>query len=93
MSIPNRREDVPDPSEPDGTDGSRPANRASAYDERMTGVIETATTRATTVSHRFGGVRYALTRPDEPAGGADEPDADEPGTKGTPGPDEQPDQL
>jgi hypothetical protein len=92
MSIPNRGPDLPDP---DGAEGSRRGNPASAYDERVTGVIESATTRATAVSHRFGDVRHALTRPDpstEDEGGDDKPDDesdDEPDDEGTPGSDEE----
>jgi hypothetical protein len=84
MSVPNKGPDLPDPVDHDGTEDARRGNPASAYEEGVTGVIETATTRATTVSRRFGGARYALRR-ENPAPG----DADEPDVEGAPGSEDQ----
>jgi hypothetical protein len=79
MSFPNRGPEVPEP-EQEGAEDVRRSNPASAYDERVTGVIESATTRASAVSRRFGGARYALKRRDEPANGksGEEPDGARP---------------
>lgn len=50
-------------------------------DEPITDDVSAATARAATVSHRFGGVRHALSRPvthsadDQPAVGEEDPDA------------------
>jgi hypothetical protein len=64
MTVPNAGPQQPDPTDPDGTDARR-GNPALVYrDEPLTGGIEAASTRATTVSHRFGGVRHPLTRSD-----------------------------
>ncbi len=68
MSFPNRGPEVPEP-EHEGAEDLRRGNPASAYDERVTGVIESATTRASAVSRRFGGARYALKRRDDSANG------------------------
>ena len=65
MSVPNIGPEPFDLTEHDGTDIPRRGNPALVYrDERLPDGMEAATTRATTVSHRFGGVRYALTRND-----------------------------
>ena len=53
----------------DADDVPRGGNAALVYrDDRPTDDIQAATARASTVTHRFGGVRYALSRPtaDEP---------------------------
>jgi len=65
MAIPNMRRD-----DPDGPDGEQPraprrGNPASRCDDGADGVIGAASARATTVSHRFGDTRYALTRRDQ----------------------------
>ena len=73
MAIPNMRRDDSDGPDGDQTRGPSRGNPASAYDDGVSGVIEAASSRATTVSHRFGGARYALTRRDHPMD-ADEPD-------------------
>ncbi|MEU7907902.1 hypothetical protein [Actinoplanes sp. NPDC049118] len=72
MTVPNAG-----PHHPDPTERGNPAYR----EERLTTDMEAASTRATTVSQRFGGVRYALTRSEgippieqEPNDGGD-PDA------------------
>ena len=65
MSVPNIGPEPFDGNDPDGNDTPKRGNPALVYrDERLTDCMEmeAATTRATTVSHRFGGVRYALTR-------------------------------
>lgn len=62
MSVPNIGPEQPDPSEPE--DG-RVGNAALVYRDPMrTDDVRAASTRASTVTHRFGGVRYALCRPD-----------------------------
>ena len=64
MTVPNAGPLQPDPSGPEGAEARR-GNPALVYrDEPLTGGMEAASTRASTVSHRFGGVRYALTRSD-----------------------------
>jgi hypothetical protein len=68
MSVPNSGPEIPDPKDPDGTEPPRRGNPAPLYrDEPRIDDVEAATTRASTVSHRFGGVRYALSRPVPPA--------------------------
>ena len=67
MSVPNIGPEHFDVGDPDGPDSSRRGNPAPLHrDDQMTDDVTAATTRATAVSHRFGGVRYALTRPDAP---------------------------
>lgn len=62
MTVPNAGPQQPDPTDPEGTDARR-GNPALVYrDEPLNGDMEAASTRAFAVSHRFGGVRYALTR-------------------------------
>jgi hypothetical protein len=77
MSTPNTGPEHPGPTDPEAADSVRRANPASAYHDEFTGVIEAASTRATTVSHRFGSARHALTRPDnpEPPTGPEAPEA------------------
>jgi hypothetical protein len=68
MSVPNIGPDHFDQGDPDAADGSRRGNPAPLYrDETVTDDVTAASTRASAVTHRFGGVRYALTRPDAPA--------------------------
>ena len=64
MSIPNIGPELPDPDQ-QASDHSRKANPAPVYrdDESPTDDVQAASTRASAVSHRFGGVRYALSRP------------------------------
>ncbi|UQU65147.1 hypothetical protein COUCH_02005 [Couchioplanes caeruleus] len=65
MSVPNIGPEPFETNDIDGVDTHRRGNPAPVLrDERLTDCMEAATTRATTVSHRFGGVRYALTRHD-----------------------------
>jgi hypothetical protein len=64
MSVPNIGPEHSDPSDPDDV---RVGNAALVYrDEVRTDDVEAATARASTVTHRFGGVRYALSRPGRP---------------------------
>ena len=68
MSNPNLGPELSDSSNSESTESNRRGNPASAYlDETPAGEIEAAQARATTVSHRFGGTRYALSRPVAPA--------------------------
>jgi hypothetical protein len=67
MSVPNIGPELPDPSATEDT--QRGGNSALVYrDDVHTDEIEAASTRASTVTHRFGGVRYALSRPETDAG-------------------------
>ena len=84
MSNPNLGPELSDSSNSESTESNRRGNPASAYlDEAPAGEIEAAQARATTVSHRFGGTRYALSRPvpaAAPAGdGAGDSPAEPPG--------------
>ncbi|MGX6604610.1 hypothetical protein ACWKSP_21125 [Micromonosporaceae bacterium Da 78-11] len=64
MSIPNIGPEHSDPGGLDAGDNPRRGNSLPVYlDEPLTDDVTAASTRASTVSHRFGGVRYALTRP------------------------------
>ena len=63
MSIPNIGPELPDPNDPDEV--QRGGNSAPLYrDDTGTDDVRAASTRASTTTHRFGGVRYALSRPD-----------------------------
>jgi len=65
MSIPNIGPEHVDPGDSGGAETPRRGNPPLVYrDESPTDDVLAATTRATAVSHRFGGVRYALSRPD-----------------------------
>jgi hypothetical protein len=60
MSIPNIG---PEHSDDPAADGSRRGNPALVYrGEPLTDEVQAASTRASVVSLRFGGPRYALTR-------------------------------
>jgi len=64
MAVPNIGPEHFDQGDPDAADNPRRGNPAPLYrDEPITDDVSAATTRATAVSHRFGGVRYALSRP------------------------------
>ena len=68
MAVPNIGPELPDPNDPAPSDGARKGNPAPVYrDERPTGDVQAASTRASAVTHRFGGIRYALSRPVRPA--------------------------
>ena len=79
MAVPNIGPEHFAPGD-DGPVEPRRGNPAPLYrDEHVTDDVSAATTRAAAVSHRFGGVRYALSRPANrrPAseeGGADDRD-------------------
>jgi hypothetical protein len=63
MSIPNIGPELPDPDS-QASDHSRKANPAPVYrDESPTDDVQAASTRASAVSHRFGGARSTLSRP------------------------------
>ncbi|AGL21519.1 hypothetical protein [Actinoplanes sp. N902-109] len=65
MAVPNIGPEPWESTDTGAIDAPRRGNPAAVYrDERHTDGMQAATTRATTVSHRFGGVRYALTRRD-----------------------------
>ena len=64
MSVPNIGPEYPGPADHDGTDAPGRGNLSYLDESSPTDGMEAASTRATTVSHRFGGVRYALTRSD-----------------------------
>ncbi|MCA2215757.1 hypothetical protein [Jidongwangia harbinensis] len=69
MSAPNIGPEMPDSSHPDAVDHARKGNPASMYrDEPLTDDVHAASTRASAVTHRFGGVRYALSRPETDPG-------------------------
>ena len=69
MSVPNIGPEHPDPNDPTAEDTSRKGNPALVYrDELPTDEVQAASTRASAVTHRFGGIRYALSRPAPPAG-------------------------
>ena len=64
MTVPNAGPQQPDRPDAEGTDGRR-GNPAVIYrDEPLAGGMEAASTRATAVTHRFGGVRHPLCRTD-----------------------------
>jgi hypothetical protein len=76
MSIPNIGPEHPDPGDPGAAENARRGNPPRVYgDEPMTDDVVAATARASAVTHRFGGVRYALSRPD--GANAPEPPAEE----------------
>lgn len=67
MAIPNFGPERADPNDPDDT--LRAGNAAQIYRARVaTDDVAAASTRATSVTHRFGGIRYPLSRPDSAAG-------------------------
>ena len=78
MSIPNIGPEHPDPNDPDAVESSRRGNPPSVYrDEPVTDDVTAASARASSVSHRFGGVRYALSRPEGAAGSVPPPEEGE----------------
>ena len=81
MSIPNIGPEHADSGDPDAVDSPRRGNPAPVLrDGPQTDEVLAATARASAVTHRFGGVRYALTRPDatapDPGPPAEEGDSD-----------------
>jgi hypothetical protein len=79
MTVPNIGPEHFDQGDPFAVE-LRMGNPAPLYrDEPLTDDVSAATTRATVLTHRFGGVRYALSRPgDRPSG--DRPATDEGGS-------------
>jgi hypothetical protein len=63
VSIPNIGPEHPEPGDPGATESPRWGNSLIHRDEPFVGEVFAASTRATMVTHRFGGVRYALSRP------------------------------
>jgi hypothetical protein len=63
MWIPNIGPEHPEPGDPGAVESPRRGNSLVHRDEPFADEVFAASTRATTVSHRFGGVRYALSRP------------------------------
>ena len=76
MSIPNIGPEHWEEGSFDEADGPRRGNPALVYrGGALTDEVSAATARASTVTHRFGGIRYALSRPtahrEKPAGEGD----------------------
>ncbi|GAA0479579.1 hypothetical protein Ade02nite_39400 [Paractinoplanes deccanensis] len=68
MSVPNIGPEHFELGDNEAAEESRRGNPAPLYrDETVTDDVTAASTRASAVTHRFGGVRYALTRPEAPA--------------------------
>jgi hypothetical protein len=63
VSIPNIGPEHPEPGDPGATESPRWGNSLIHRDEPFVGEVFAASTRATMVTHRFGGIRYALSRP------------------------------
>ena len=64
MTVPNAGPHQSDPFDHEGAEVRR-GNPAPVYrDEQLTGEREAASTRATALSHRFGGARHPLNLPD-----------------------------
>ena len=75
MSVPNVGPELPDTNDPEDVRGG---NTALVYrDDVLTDDVQAASTRASTVTHRFGGVRYALSRPDAGPGEPKSGESDE----------------
>jgi hypothetical protein len=67
MTVPNIGPEHPDPYDPDDT--QRGGNAAQVYRADVaTDDVRAASARASSVTHRFGGVRYALSRPEADRG-------------------------
>ena len=65
MSISNIGPEHPDPNDPDAAEAARRGNPPLVYrDEPITDEVAVASSRASAVTHRFGGVHYALSRRD-----------------------------
>ena len=78
MTVPNFGPELPGPNAPD--DAARGGNAALVYrDDAGTDEVEAASARASAVTQRFGGTRYALSRPEAetepPPEGSGESDA------------------
>jgi hypothetical protein len=67
----------PEPLDPGESDDTPRANAALVYrDDVPIDDVQAASARASSLTHRFGGVRYALSRPNAPKPG---PPSDEDG--------------
>jgi hypothetical protein len=78
MSVPNIGPDHFDAGSPDAADSARRGNPPPALrDETATDDLTLASARASAVSHRFGGVSYALTRPDSTTAERGRPDEED----------------
>jgi hypothetical protein len=67
MAVPNIGPVRPDPNDPD--DAQRGGNAAQVYRADLTtDDVHAASARASSVTHRFGGIRYALNRPEADPG-------------------------
>ena len=67
MWVPNIGPELPEPSDPRASDHARKGNPALLYrDDLLIDDVSAASTRASVVTHRFGGVRYALIRTARP---------------------------
>jgi hypothetical protein len=77
MSVPNIGPELPDRSERHAQDHARRGNPSLVYrDDLPAGDVAAAGTRASAVTQRFGGVRYALSRPGLPEAGDSGPPFD-----------------
>ena len=63
MSVPNIGPEHHEPGNSGAVETARWGNSLLYRDEPFADEVFAASTRASTVSHRFGGVRYALSRP------------------------------
>jgi hypothetical protein len=80
MTVPNIGPEHADQGSFEAADNPRRGNPEPVLkDGRLTDDVMAASARASTVTHRFGGVRYALTRP-EVAVADPEPSAEEGGS-------------
>ncbi|SLM04868.1 hypothetical protein ACSP50_8180 [Actinoplanes sp. SE50/110] len=83
VSIPNIGPEHPEPGDPGAADNPRRGNPPPVHrDPAITDDVVAASSRASTVSQRFGGGRYTLSRPGgvstaEPPAEEDESDAGE----------------
>jgi hypothetical protein len=77
MTVPNIGPELPDPDHPAHCDAARKGNPALVYrDEQPTDDVHAASTRASAVTHRFGGIRYALSRPVTPVPATEDGESD-----------------
>ena len=77
MTIPNAGPEHPDPNDPNALDAARRGNPPLALrGDRTTDDVQAASTRASALSHRFGTVRHALSRPPGPDDASTETEGD-----------------
>jgi len=88
MFVPNTGPERLQPSDGHAPDHARRGNPSLVYrDDVPTDELAAASTRASTITQRFGGVRYALSRPGAPfTSEAPAFDSFEPGTSDEPRP-------